>query len=118
MELFVKFDFAASRQLPNLPASHPCSRLHGHTFYVELTLTGEIDETTGWLLDFADVEREVDDVKQKLDHRYLNEISGLQNPTTEILATWLWRELKDKLSTLAAVKVQEHPSRGVIYRGE
>lgn len=117
MDLFVDFDFAASRRLPLLPSTHPCSRLHGHTFNVRLRLRGELDRSTGWLVDFADVDAAIDAVRAVLDHRYLNDIDGLGNPTTELLAQWLWRRLAPELGMLHEITVQEHPSRGVVYYG-
>ncbi len=117
MELFYGFDFAAARYLPGLPASHPCSRMHGHTFNIEVHLRGELDRKTGWLVDFDDLQRQVATVKAELDHRCLNEIPGLELPTTEIIAEWLWQRLQVELAGLYCLVVQEHPSRGVRYYG-
>lgn len=117
MELFYRFDFAAARRLTTLPGSHPCSRLHGHTFNVELNLRGELDRRTGWLVDFDDLQRLEAAAKGELDHRYLNDIAGLDLPTTEMIAEWLWQRLKPELASLYCVVVQEHPSRGVRYYG-
>ena len=117
MELFCRFDFAAARHLPNLPVTHPCQRLHGHTFLVELVIRGEIDAASGWIVDFEVVDRLTSRLKADLDHRYLNEIVGLENPTTEILARWLWHKLALELAGLYCITVQEHPSRGVTYYG-
>ena len=117
MDLFLTFDFAASRRLPRLPESHPCSRLHGHTFHVRLVLRGEVDPASGWLVDFGDVEAQVATIREQLDHRYLNDIAGLENPTTEHVAEWLWRRLQPQLPGLFEVTVQEHPARGVSYYG-
>ncbi len=118
MEMFVKFDFAASRSLPLFPKSHPCSRLHGHTFNVSLTLKGEIEPATGFMIDFADVESAIEVIKKKVDHYYLNEVEGLKNPTTEIIAQWLWVNLITALPQLSRITVQEHPTRGVTYLGD
>jgi 6-pyruvoyltetrahydropterin/6-carboxytetrahydropterin synthase len=118
MEMSVNFDFAASRSLPLLPKTHPCSRLHGHTFNVSLVLSGEIEPATGFMIDFGDVESAIEVVKEKVDHYYLNEIEGLENPTTEIIAKWLWSKLIRNLPQLSRVTVQEHPTRGVSYLGE
>jgi 6-pyruvoyltetrahydropterin/6-carboxytetrahydropterin synthase len=117
MDLFYRFDFAAARRLPQLPPAHPCSRVHGHTFQVELRLRGEIAAETGWLVDFDLLDQLVDSIKGALDHRYLNDIAGLAVPTTEHLAMWLWRRLVADLPALSRVSVQEHPSRGVHYYG-
>lgn len=117
MDLFYRFDFAAARRLPELPAAHPCSRMHGHTFQVELRLRGELAAGSGWLVDFDQLERLVARVKSVLDHRYLNDIDGLAVPTTEHLALWLWQHLSSELPALFRVSVQEHPARGVHYYG-
>ena len=117
MELFTSFDIAAARRLPGLPSSHPCSRVHGHTFHVRITLDGEVDAVTGWVVDFGAVEQATDALRATLDHQYLNDIDGLENPTTEHLAQWIWSRLADDFEELVAVQVQEHPARGVIYRG-
>ena len=118
MQLFLNFDFAAARNLPNLHAEHPCARIHGHTFCVEILLDGDVGERSGWIMDFADIEDAIERLKHKVDHQYLNSIEGLDNPTTELLAIWIWRALKPELPGLAQVKVQEHRSRGVIYSGD
>ncbi len=117
MDLFFRFDFAAARYLPNLPASHRCSRLHGHTFHVELTIRGELGDAAGWIVDFDDVDRAMVELKDALDHRQLNDIPGLENPTTERLAAWLWAHIAQRFAALYSVTVQEHPSRGVRYYG-
>lgn len=117
MDLFVKFDFAASRRLPRLPPDHPCSRLHGHTFLVELRLRGEVAADSGWMIDFGALEQQIAGVNGRLDHHYLNDIEGLDNPTTEILAIWLWQQFVADCPQLYRIKVQEHASRGVVYYG-
>ncbi|MDG2302707.1 MAG: 6-carboxytetrahydropterin synthase [Gammaproteobacteria bacterium] len=116
--MFVKFDFAASRSLPLLPEIHPCSRVHGHTFNVSLTLLGEIEAATGFMIDFGDVEIAIEAVKKKVDHYYLNDIEGLENPTTEIIAEWLWAKFISSLPQLTRITVQEHRDRGVTYSGK
>jgi 6-pyruvoyltetrahydropterin/6-carboxytetrahydropterin synthase len=117
MDMFLHFDFAASRYLPRLPASHPCSRMHGHTFQVRLVMRGEVDPASGWMVDFGDVEQRIGTVRELVDHRCLNDIPGLENPTTEILAEWLWRRLAADLPGLYEITVQEHPTRGITYYG-
>ena len=117
MELFFRFDFAAARFLPNLPDSHRCHRLHGHTFQVELTIRGELAAGADWIVDFDEVEHVISELKDALDHRQLNELPGLENPTTEKLALWLWTRIAERFSGLHRVTVQEHPSRGVTCFG-
>lgn len=117
MDIFRIFHLQCARRLPALPESHPCSRLHGHSFRVELTITGEIDRTHGWVLDFADVETAWQPIHAALDHRYLNDIAGLENPTSENLAIWLWQQLKPALPGLSSIRLMETHDSGCIYRG-
>ena len=117
MDIFRIFHLQCARRLPALPDTHPCSRLHGHSFHVELTLSGEVDPVLGWVLDFAEIESAWQPVHAALDHRYLNEIAGLENPTSEHLAIWLWQQLKSELPGLSAIKVMETHDSGCIYRG-
>ncbi len=118
MEIFVKFDFVASRRLTKLAKEHLCSRVHGHTFDVQIKVVGDVDSSTGFLVGFSEIEKSVAGVKTIVDHRYLNEIDGLENPTTEILSKWLWGHLQKVVPTLKEISVQEHYSRGVIYHGD
>lgn len=117
MDIFRIFHLQCARRLPALPESHPCSRLHGHSFRIELTLSGDIDPTYGWVLDFADVEAAWQPVHAALDHRYLNDFPGLENPTSENLSIWLWRQLKPALPSLSSIKVMETHDSGCVYRG-
>lgn len=118
MEIFAIYHLEAARRLPHLPAEHPCSRLHGHSFRVEVRVAGPLDADKGWILDFADLDRAWQPIHAALDHRYLNDIPGLANPTSEHLAIWLWEHLKDALSGLASVEVRETERSGCVYRGE
>jgi 6-pyruvoyltetrahydropterin/6-carboxytetrahydropterin synthase len=118
MDIFRIFHLQCARRLPALPAAHPCSRVHGHSFQVELTLSGEIDPAFGWVLDFAAIEAAWQPVHAALDHRYLNDIAGLANPTSENLARWLWRQLTPALPALSCIKVMETHDAGCVYRGD
>jgi 6-pyruvoyltetrahydropterin/6-carboxytetrahydropterin synthase len=117
MDIFRIFHLQCARRLPALPESHPCSRLHGHSFRVELTVSGEVDPVLGWVLDFADIEAAWQTIHARLDHRYLNDIAGLDNPTSENLAMWLWRQLQPALPGLAQIRVMETHDSGCVYRG-
>ena len=117
MEIYRVFHLQCARRLPALPASHPCSRVHGHSFRVELRVAGKIDPIYGWVMDFADLDAAWAGVHAALDHRYLNEISGLENPTSENLALWLWQRLAGTLTGLAEIRVGEAHDIGCIYRG-
>lgn len=118
MDIFRVFHLQCARRLPALPDSHPCSRLHGHSFRVELTVSGELDPHTGWVLDFADIEAAWRPIHADLDHRYLNDIAGLENPTSEHLAMWLWQALEPALPGLSQIRVMETHDSGCVYRGE
>lgn len=117
MDIFRIFHLQCARRLPALPDAHPCSRLHGHSFEVELTLSGTVDPTMGWVQDFAEIESAWQPIHAALDHRYLNEIEGLANPTSENLAMWLWQQLKPSLAGLSQIKVMETHEAGCIYHG-
>ncbi|WP_340614523.1 6-carboxytetrahydropterin synthase QueD [Xenorhabdus thailandensis] len=116
--IFKDFQFEAAHHLPHVPEGHKCGRLHGHSFMVRLEVTGEVNPLSGWLMDFADVKAAFKPVWEQLDHHYLNEIPGLENPTSEVLAKWIWEKLKPTLLQLSAVMVKETCSAGCIYRGE
>ena len=118
MRLYKDFSFEAAHRLPNVPEGHKCARLHGHSFLVRVTVNGPVGEQTGWVMDFAELKTAFQPLHDRLDHRYLNEIQGLENPTSEILARWIWRELRPTLPGLAEIEVRETCTTGCIYRGE
>ena len=118
MEIFKEFTFEAAHQLPHVPPGHKCSRLHGHSFRVVVHLEGPVDERAGWVRDFADVADTMAPLLACLDHRYLNEIDGLENPTSEVLARWIWDRLRLALPELSQIVVRETCNSGCVYRGE
>jgi 6-pyruvoyltetrahydropterin/6-carboxytetrahydropterin synthase len=117
MEIFKEFRFEAAHRLPNVPAGHRCARLHGHSFRVEVHVSGEVDENVGWVRDFADLKTAFGPLYEQLDHNYLNEIPGLENPTSEVLARWIWERLEPALPGLSSVVVKETCTSGAVYRG-
>lgn len=117
MEIFREFTFEAAHRLPHVPKGHKCARLHGHSFKLEVHISGEVDPTMGWIMDFGDLKAAVNPVIAELDHHYLNEVPGLENPTSENLARWAWDRLADALP-LSAIVVRETCSSGCVYRGE
>ena len=117
MEIYKRFTFEAAHFLPNVGADHQCARMHGHSYEVTVTVAGPVGETSGWVADFADLSEAMAPVLDALDHRLLNEIAGLGNPTAEHLAAWIWTHLAANLPGLAAVQVAETPRSGAIYRG-
>jgi 6-pyruvoyltetrahydropterin/6-carboxytetrahydropterin synthase len=118
VRLYKDFSFEAAHRLPNVPEDHKCARLHGHSFVVRVSVDGPVGEQTGWVMDFADLKAAFRPLHDRLDHRYLNEIAGLENPTSEVLAQWIWRELRPTLPGLAEIEVRETCTSGCIYRGE
>lgn len=118
MEIFKVFKFDAAHQLPCVPAGHKCAKMHGHSFRVEIHVQGAVDSRTGWVMDFADIKAAFDPLLDQLDHKYLNDIAGLDNPTSENLCRWIWLRLKPTLPQLCKIVVQESPDSGCIYRGE
>ena len=118
MEIFKEFTFEAAHRLPNVPPEHKCSRLHGHSFRVALHVAGGVEAPLGWVMDFADVKTAFEPIRDLLDHNYLNEIEGLENPTSENLAIWIWQRVQPRLPLLVQVTVRETCTSGCIYRGE
>lgn len=118
MEIFNTYHIEAARKLPGLPESHPCARLHGHSFKVEIFVCGSVDPATGWVMDFADLDSAFEPIRNQLDHRYLNELAGLENPTSEHLAQWIWKKLKPAVAGLCKIVVHETHRSGCVYRGD
>src|SRR5213083_20059 len=94
MDVFREFTFEAAHRLPTVPEGHKCGRLHGHSFQLTVFVQGEVDSKAGWIIDFADIKSAVCPIVDQLDHRYLNDIPGLENPTSENLAQWIWQKLQ------------------------
>lgn len=117
MEIYKEFSIESAHRLPNLPADHKCSRLHGHSFHIRICVEGDINPETGWVIDFADIKAAYLPIFEQLDHRYLNDIEGLENPTSENLAKWIWDHLKPNLALLSKVIVKETCTSGCVYTG-
>lgn len=115
--IFKEFTFEAAHKLPNVPKGHKCGNLHGHSFKFRLELTGDVDPTTGWIKDFGDVKLAVAPLYAVLDHHYLNDIEGLENPTSEVLAAWIYNKLHALLPELTSVCVWETCTCGAVYGG-
>ena len=118
MRIYKEFSFEAAHLLPHVPKGHKCGRLHGHTFYVRIDVEGPVDETSGWVMDFAYIKQVFSPIYEQLDHYYLNDIKGLENPTSENLAKWIWNKLKPALPELCSIEVKETCTSGCIYQGE
>jgi 6-pyruvoyltetrahydropterin/6-carboxytetrahydropterin synthase len=111
------YRFESAHFLPKVPPGHKCARMHGHSYAVTVLLEGEVDPQTGWLIDFADIDDRVAPVIRMIDHRVLNEIDGLANPTSELLAAWLWRRIVDVLPGMVELTVVDTPTSRCVYRG-
>jgi len=118
MELRKSFQFEAAHLLPHLPEGHKCRRLHGHSFMVDVVVEGECDPELGWVMDYADIKKAFKPYWEQLDHYYLNEVPGLENPTSENVARWIWERLKPELPLLKEVVVAETCTARAVYRGE
>lgn len=115
--LFKEFKFEAAHYLPNISKEHKCAKLHGHSFLICIEITGNINYHTGWVMDFSSLKKIFQPIHDQLDHSCLNEIIGLENPTTEILAKWIWDKLKPKLPLLSAIIINETCTSGCKYIG-
>ena len=118
MEIFKAFTLESAHRLPNVPEGHKCARVHGHSFRVEIHVRGPLDPQLGWVMDFADVKAAFEPLFLQLDHRYLNDVPGLENPTSEHLARWIWQRLLPVLPQLCAVVVHETCTSGARYTGD
>ena len=117
MNLYKIFRVEAAHHLPNVPEEHKCRRLHGHSFEITVSVSGDVDAQTGWVMDFAELSDKVKPLIEQLDHYYLNEIPGLENPTSENLAMWIWKKLKPVMPGLVSIEIAETCNSGCIYTG-
>ena len=118
VELFKEFTFESAHRLPHVPVGHKCSRLHGHSFRVAIYIEGEVDPHTGWIRDFSEIKAIFKPLYEILDHNYLNDIPGLDNPTSENMAKWIWQQLKPLLPELSRIRIHETCTSGCEYRGD
>ncbi|MBK6519194.1 MAG: 6-carboxytetrahydropterin synthase [Polyangiaceae bacterium] len=109
--------FESARRLPKTPPTHPCHNVYGLAFYLDIHVVGRVDPATGWVFDFAEIERAMKPLYDRIDHHYLNDVEGLENPTSEVLVTWLWDHLQPKLPGLVKLVLRENDVSRVIYRG-
>ena len=117
MELRKTFQIEAAHRLPNVPTGHKCARLHGHSWRIEVAIEGPVGNDTGWVMDYADLKAAFQPIHDRIDHNSLNEIPGLENPTSERLAVWLWNELKPRLPLLSELVIAETCTSRCVYRG-
>ena len=118
MIVYKKFHIESARSLPNLHDEHPCSQVHGHSFEIILKVSGELNKKTGFIIDFQEIDDSFNPTLKLLDHAYLNDIKGLENPTSENLCKYLWEKIKPELSGLVEIEIKETHSTGCIYKGD
>jgi 6-pyruvoyltetrahydropterin/6-carboxytetrahydropterin synthase len=116
-ELLRRYRFESAHRLPMVGAEHRCSRMHGHTYAVEITVHGPLEPVHGWVIDYASIDVAAQPLLDQLDHRCLNDITGLENPTSEHLAGWLWERLAPLLPGLNTITIAENPDARCTYRG-
>jgi 6-pyruvoyltetrahydropterin/6-carboxytetrahydropterin synthase len=112
------FRIEAAHLLPRVPEGHKCRRLHGHSYSIGVVVSGPVDPETGWLMDYAAIAEAFSPLFQQLDHHYLNEVEGLENPTSEILARWIWERLKPRLPELTEIRIDETCTSACSYSGD
>jgi 6-pyruvoyltetrahydropterin/6-carboxytetrahydropterin synthase len=117
VEIFREFTFEAAHRLPHVPPGHKCARLHGHSYRIAVHVDGAVAIETGWVQDFADLACAMQPLLAQLDHYYLNEVDGLDNPTSEVLAKWIWDRVQPALPDLSQIVVRETCTSGCVYRG-
>ncbi|UQX87642.1 6-carboxytetrahydropterin synthase QueD [Jatrophihabitans telluris] len=117
MDIFREFSFEAAHRLPHVPEGHKCGRLHGHSYRIEVHVRGDVDPVTGMVMDFAEIKAAFRPLEDMLDHHYLNEVEGLENPTSENLAQWVWKRIEGTLP-LSGIVVRETCTSGVAYHGD
>lgn len=117
MLIYKQFTFDAAHLLPNVHEGHKCKNLHGHTYHLTVFVEGNLLEKEGWVIDFSDLKAIVNPIIKMVDHAYLNNLPGLENPTAEIIAIWLWDKIRPCLPSLKRIELKETPTCGVIYEG-
>jgi 6-pyruvoyltetrahydropterin/6-carboxytetrahydropterin synthase len=118
MEIYKEFAFDAAHFLPLVPAQHKCRGLHGHTYHLRVYIKGKPDKENGWIVDFKELKDRVLPLIDQLDHKLINKVKGLENPTAENITIWFWNHLKTMLPGLSKIELKETATTGVIYSGE
>jgi 6-pyruvoyltetrahydropterin/6-carboxytetrahydropterin synthase len=112
------FFFESAQTLPKTPPGHKCGKMHGHSFRVEVSVEGDVNTATGWIYDHAEISVAMKPLVALLDHAYLNDIPGLENPTIELMAAWFWEKLRPQCPGLCEIVMHETPWARCAYRGE
>jgi 6-pyruvoyltetrahydropterin/6-carboxytetrahydropterin synthase len=111
------FYFESAQTLPKVPEGHKCGKMHGHSFKIEVSIEGEVAPATGWVYDHAVISRAITPLIERLDHAYLNDVPGLENPTIELMAAWFWDRLVEPCPGLCEIVIHETPTARCVYRG-
>ncbi|HET8828766.1 MAG TPA: 6-carboxytetrahydropterin synthase QueD [Pelobium sp.] len=117
MIIYKQFTFDAAHYLPNVSESHKCRKVHGHTYHLTLFFEGAISREFGWIVDFSEIKRVVKPILNLVDHQFLNDVEGLENPTCELISVWLWERIKPLIAQLTRIELKETPTSGAIYEG-
>ena len=117
MIVYKKFNVESARSLPNVPETHPCYQLHGHSFKIIISVKGQLDKHTGFVTDFQEIENAFNPIKKILVHSFLNKIEGLGNPTSENICIWIWDKIESSIPNICEIEIKETDSTGCIYRG-
>ncbi len=118
MQIFKQFTFDSAHFLPNVPDGHKCKEIHGHTYQLVVYIEGELQKDLDWVIDFGELKKVVDPIIKTVDHKLLNNITGLENPTCERIAIWLWNKIKPDVPLLTKIELHETPTSGAIYEGK
>lgn len=118
MQIFKQFSFDSAHFLPHVPDGHKCKEIHGHTYRMIVYINGELIKDLDWVMDFAEMKKVIAPVIKTIDHKLLNNIPGLENPTCEIIAVWLWNKIKPEIPLLSKIELYETPTSGVVYEGK
>ena len=118
MEIYKEFAFDSAHFLPYVPDGHKCKNMHGHTYRLRVCIEGPPDPHLGWIMDFKELKDIVGNTIEQLDHKLINDIRGLENPTAENITIWIWQQIKPLLPFLSRIELYETPTTGVIYKGE
>ena len=117
MEIYKEFAFDSAHYLPYVPEGHKCKNMHGHTYHLRVYIQGIPDNRLGWLMDFKELKDLVNPLIDQLDHKLMNDVPGLENPTAENITIWFWDHLKPLLPGLSRLELKETPTTGVVYSG-
>jgi len=117
VNVYKTFSIEAARSLPNLDDGHPCKNIHGHSFKITITVSGLVNSHSGFVIDFQDIDNAFKPIQDQIDHTYLNDITGLENPSSENLCIWIWEKLKASLPELSEIEIKETNYTGCVYKG-